>query len=93
MEIFLEDAHEKATDTKVLLSNYAADNTTEVIRCKKCQEIGHKKSECPKNTIISAGAKVEDDSVMNNEKEKLRKMFGKCPLCKSSHTYRRKKDG
>ena len=33
MEAFLDDAHEKATDTKVLLSNYAANNSpTENIR-------------------------------------------------------------
>ena len=38
MEIFLDDAHEKATDTKVL-SNYAGDNTAEGIRCKRCHEL------------------------------------------------------
>ena len=101
MEAFLDDAHEKATDTKVLLSNYAANNSSsEEIRCKKCQELGHKKHQCPRNSVTVSAAKVNDDDSndandkkLSAEKEKLKILFGKCPLCKSAHTYKRKKDG
>ena len=102
MEAFLDDAHEKATDTKVLLSNYAANNSpTEGIRCKKCQGFGHKKNDCPKNSVSTAATKVNNDSDSDDttekkliaEKEKLKNLFGKCPLCKSRHSYKRMKDG
>ena len=101
MEAFLDDAHEKATDTKVLLSNYAANNSpSETIRCKKCQEIGHKKYDCPRNAASVSAVKVNDsdsedasEKKLVAEKEKLKKLFGRCPLCKAHHDYKRKKDG
>ena len=76
MEKFIDDAHEKATDTKVLLTSYAAnDSGNENVRCKRCQEIGHKKFECPKNNVTSAALNVdatESDSDDSPAKKKGR---------------------
>ena len=102
MEKFLDDAHEKATDTKVLLSNYAANSSNEAVRCKRCHEIGHRKFECPKNSASIAATRVNaDDSDSDNNqgkkkeelKRKLKDKFGKCPLCKTRHTYKNRRYG
>ena len=103
MEKFLDDAHEKATDTKVLLSNYAANSSNdETVRCKKCHEIGHKKFECPKNSASIAATRVraddsdsDDNPVKKKEelKKKLKEKFGVCPVCKSRHSYKNRRDG
>ena len=92
MEAFMEDAHDKATSTKILLSNYAAqESTTGAIRCKKCHKFGHKKEDCPDNlTVKIAATRVQknddsdddDDNAKQKEKEKWREICGKCPLCK-----------
>ena len=83
MESFIEDAHEKATNTKVLLSNYAAsDSGTETIRCKKCQEVGHKKWDCPKNIsgkVAAARATIgnsdsDDDSALETKRLEERRI-------------------
>ena len=93
MEKFLEEAHEKATDTKVLLCNYAANDNTEGVKCRKCHEFGHKKAQCPSNvTVGAAGAKGGDKASENDKKQKLKELFGKCPLCKEFHSYKRKRD-
>ena len=87
MESFLDDAHERATETKVLLCNYAAGKQEDsMIRCKKCNEFGHKQFKCPQVKV--GGAKVE-----KVDKQKLKESIGKCPLCSSYHTYKRRKDG
>ena len=101
MEKFLDEAHDVATNTKVLLSSYVAQSNSNSIRCLKCNEIGHKKFQCPKNLSGKVGAaKVkglessdEEDDISVDKKQKLRKLFGVCPLCKSCHSYKRKKDG
>ena len=98
MEAFLDNAHERATETKVLLCNYAAGDESS-IRCRRCQELGHKKQDCPKNIVVKAAAattKVDDDSdseQARNEKQKVKDKIGKCPFCKSFHTFKRTKDG
>ena len=56
MEKFLDEAHDVATNTKVLLSSYVAQSNSNSIRCLKCNEIGHKKFQCPKNLSGKVGA-------------------------------------
>ena len=107
MENFLDGAHERATETKVLLSNYAANDQSDEasIKCRKCQEFGHKKQECPKLSPVKVAA-TKSSQVDNNsdagsvtakktqdEKQKVKDMIGKCPHCKSYHTFKRRKDG
>ena len=102
MENFLDKAHEEATTTKVLLSNYAAKElTNEGIKSKKCHKIGHKKNECPDTSLSIAATKTrvkndsDDDSsdkVLESEKQKAKELAGQCPHCKSSHTFRRRRD-
>ena len=86
--------------TKVLLCNYGANDKSDDsgIRCRKCQEIGHKKQDCPKNiSVKAAAAKVDGDSdseaALKEEKQRVKEKIGKCPHCKSYHTFRRNKDG
>ena len=55
MEVFLEIIREKATNSKVLLSNYAAHDAEE-IKCRKCHKFGHKKADCTE--LASASAKA-----------------------------------
>ena len=105
MEAFLEEAHEKATKTKILLSSYAAiDAASDGIRCRRCQEIGHKKQDCTKTfTVKVAAAKAKDSDESDSEdfiakkqqdrKKFLEDQFGKCPLCKKKHTFTRTHDG
>ena len=56
MEKFLDEAHDVATNTKVLLSSYVAQSNSNNLRCLKCNEIGHKKFQCPKNLGGKVGA-------------------------------------
>ena len=70
---FLDDAHEKATDTKVLLSNYAANSSNEAVRCKRCHEIGHRKFECPKNSASIAATRVNADDSDSDDNQGKRK--------------------
>ena len=91
MEAFLEEIREKATNSKILLSNYAAQDTAlESIKCKRCHKIGHKKADCSEpaavNIALTKTKKVnsddDDDSRISEQKERIRKLCGKCPLCK-----------
>ena len=104
MEAFIDKAHERATETKVLLCNYAANDNPDdsAIRCRKCHEVGHKKQDCLKNATVKAAAAkaaIDDDSDSETvkkereDKQKVKEMIGKCPHCKSYHTFKRKKDG
>ena len=104
MVLFLEQAREVATSTKVLLSSYGEQPDTKLI-CKKCGQAGHKKYECTVKINAASVSKVESDdtsddeetSKNNEEKEKeikrrVRERCGKCPICKKRHTFTRKKD-
>ena len=99
MEIFLEEIREKATNSKVLLSNYAAHDGEEV-RCRKCHKLGHKKADCTEPASVSAKAALakatkddsSDDEDLKEEFKKLKDICGKCPLCKSFHTFKRLRD-
>ena len=104
MVLFLEQAREEATSTKVLLSSYGEQSDTKLI-CKKCGQAGHKKYECTVKINAARVSKVESDdtsddeetSKNNEEKEKeikrrVRERCGKCPICKKRHTFTRKKD-
>ena len=104
MEAFIDGAHNKATETKILLTNYAAQEPAAgSIRCKKCHKIGHKKDECPDGfnvKIAASKSKQEDDSdeetvkkQRENEKQKAKDACGKCPQCRSRHTFKRRSDG
>ena len=106
MEKFLEAAHEKATNTKVLLSNYAAlDSTEDQIKCRKCHNFGHRKTDCPQLQgaikVAATKSKTASDSdddgndakKLEEEKRKARELCGKCPHCKARHTFRRRRDG
>ena len=103
MEAFLDESHEVATSTKVLLSNYAAQDQTSDIKCKRCHKVGHKRAECPDAPVVNVAAtktKARDDSdddssgktQLEADRVKARDFAGKCPLCKVKHTFRRKKD-
>ena len=105
MEKFMDEQHEIATNTKVLLSSYVVSQPpAESIRCKKCHEFGHKKFECPQiptaklNAVKTNDVDSSDDDqnqVKSKDKQKadLRKLFGACPLCKSQHSFKKKRDG
>ena len=105
MEKFLEEAHEIATNTKVLLSSYATSKpVSEKIRCKKCHEFGHYKYDCPKNPTVKVNAVKSKDADSSDDEENhskrieklkkdLKESFGKCPLCKDRHTFKKKRDG
>ena len=80
MESFLEIVHDRATETKILLSNYAANDIKKEndsnVKCRKCNKMGHKQFNCP--NVSAAAAKVTKPT--------------NCPLCNEPHTYKRKKD-
>ena len=107
MEVFLEDIREKATNSKVLLTNYAANDSVGDIKCKRCQNFGHKKADCPEPASAYSNAALtktkkedtsdeDDDNEVDDRDEEYRKKLkvicGKCPLCKAHHTYRRTLD-
>ena len=97
MEVFLEDIREKATNPKVLLSNYAVVDVAEGIRCRKCNKLGHKKAACTelaevKIAAVKTSSLDEEDEKSQDLKNKLRDTIGKCPLCNSFHNYKRLKD-
>ena len=105
MEKYLEEAHEIATNTKVLLSSYATSKpVSEKIRCKKCHEYGHYKYDCPRNPTVKVNAVKSRDADSSDDEENqskrieklkldLKESFGKCPLCKARHTFKKKRDG
>ena len=106
MMIFLEEAREKSTNTKVLLSCYGDQSEEKQITCRKCGNSGHKKTNCPGNfNAVKAAAVVSDDDSSDDEdaeksrkerdkamKKRVREMCGKCSICNKRHTFTRKKD-
>ena len=99
MEAFMEDAHDKATSTKILLSNYAAQESSAVIiRCKKCHKIGPKNEDCTDFLNVKVDAtrnqknESDDDSCdtrqNENEKQRIRELCGKY-----RNTFKRRMDG
>jgi hypothetical protein len=96
---FLDQARDRALQSKVLLSSYE-DEEGEKLTCKKCGLSGHKMRNCPTVKANSANAsKVsedEDDRDIEKKKKKLKKEqreeCGKCPLCSKYHTYLRRSD-
>lgn len=106
MMIFLEEAREKSTNTKVLLSCYGDQLEEKQVSCRKCGTSGHKRASCPGNfnAVKAAVVDSDDDSSDDEEAEKSRKerdeamkkrvreMCGKCNICKKRHTFTRKKD-
>ena len=95
MEAFIEDAHEKATKTKILLSNYAAQDSPSV------KKLGHKRdgpelSDAKVGAVKSRGyeeSDEEEEKPFESEKKRLRELCGKCPLCKTNHNFKRRRDG
>ena len=105
MMVFLEQAREKAINTKVLLSCYG-EQPVEKLSCEKCGISGHKKANCPARFNAMQGSMADDDSsdddedAVKNRKEREKEMkkrvkdkCGKCPICNVRHTFTRKKDG
>ena len=101
---FLEQAREKASSTKVLLSCYSSPSDRHVT-CTKCGNNGHKKSACTVriNALdtkgVNSGESSDDDEAekLRQERDKeikkrVREQCGKCPLCKKRHTFLRKRD-
>ena len=107
MMVFLDQAREKATNTKVLLSCYGDQGEAEgkSFTCRKCGVAGHKKADCTARINAVHSSKVESDTsddevVEKNKKERekelkkrIRDKCGKCPICKERHTFTRKRDG
>ena len=106
MEAFIDIIHEKATNTKILLSSYGASSVgssnNDGLKCHKCNKAGHKKSNCPLLEAKVGASQVmkEDDTdeeevpqKIQIEVKKLKKVVGVCPICKVSHNYTRKRDG
>ena len=86
---FLQNAHHKATETKVLLSSYAAQAST-----KSEKKVTTAQVKVDKQSV--ADISDSDDQADNQEKDKERKkaktMCGQCPLCDSSHSFTRCRD-
>ena len=86
---FLQNAHHKATETKVLLSSYAAQAST-----KSEKKVTTAQVKVDKQSV--ADISDSDDQADNQEKDKERKkaktMCGQCPLCDSSHSFTRRRD-
>ena len=104
MMAFLDEAREKATNSKVLLSCYGGLSDEKSITCRKCGLTGHKKSGCPTKINSARSSKVytdsSDEEAERNKKErekelrkKVKEKCGKCPICKERHTFTRNRDG
>ena len=108
MESFIEVIHEKATNTKILLTSYGATGSgssmVDGIKCHKCNKTGHKKSQCNMSDVKVGATKVTHDSEsddddsgtsqkLKQEISKLKRKAGNCPSCKVGHVYTRKRDG
>ena len=106
MVVFLEQAREVATSTKVLLSSYGEQSDPK-LTCKKCGQTGHKKFECTRTVKINAASASKADSDDSSEdgeatknkeetekeiKKRVRERCGRCPICKKRHTFTRRKD-
>ena len=96
--VFLEEAQDRATNTKSHLNNEAAvSQPKEEIRCRKCNKKGHIKRDCTV-AAVRVQKDPEDSSDEINPKndsgyiKKLTELCGKCPLCKSRHEFTRKRD-
>ena len=107
MMIFLEDAREKATSTKVLLSSYSTQSEEKQLICRKCGISGHKKLDCTAKINAFKSTKADSDNssedgeeeAEKNRKDKdkewkkrVKERCGKCPVCKKRHTFTRKRD-
>ena len=59
---------------QVLLSSYVSNSSKDGIRCNKCNEISHKKSECtnPKATFASMDIRLKDATEKDDKKKLLR---------------------
>ena len=101
---FLEQAREKATSTKVLLSCYNKSDDMQ-LSCANCGSNKHNKSVCTArvNAVTTIGAALNDSSSeddsdrLRKEKDievmkRVREQCGKCPLCKKRHTFIRRRD-
>ena len=90
---FLDQARDRALQSKVLLSSYEEDES-EKLGCQKCGLSGHRIKNCPTVKAHSANAnEVPDDKDKNKKLKKLqREECGRCPLCSRHHTYIRRKD-
>ena len=94
---FLDQARDKALQSKVLLSSY---DTEEFEKCRKCGSSSHRAKNCTdvKANSATVSKVADEDSDEDNEKKsrKLKKRqkdeCGKCPLCSKNHTYIRWKD-
>ena len=101
---FLEQAREKATSTKVLLSCYAKSDDFQT-SCSNCGSSSHNKSVCTvrvnavKTTGVTSHESSSEDEGDRLRREKdvevrkrIREQCGKCPLCKKRHTFIRRRD-
>ena len=105
MMAFLDQAREKATSTKVLLSCYGDNPEEKEVTCSKCGSSSHKKAFCTVKINAVNTSKVDTDTSDDEEaernrrdkdievKKRVREKCGKCPLCKKRHTFIRKRDG
>ena len=68
---FLEEAHERATNTKAHLTNYATQNQSiDELRCRKCNKKGHVKKDC---TVATVRVKKDPEDTENQIKHKFYK--------------------
>ena len=75
MTVFLEQAREKSTSTKVLLSCYGEQTDEKQPDCRRCGDSGHKKANCPvKFNAVKAGTvDSDDDSSEEEDNERIKK--------------------
>ena len=104
---FLDQARDKATSTKVLLSCYGSKTDAIETSCSKCGSSSHKKAACTVRISAVKTEEVESDETSDDDgdaarlrrekdkevKKRVRDQCGKCPLCKKRHTFIRKRDG
>ena len=93
---FLEVARDQAVQTKVFMAGLE-QKEVEVL-CKRCGGSGHRAKHCPSNnqrigsmnsTSVTAAA---GDNQKKEREKKAEKECGKCPLCKSPHTFYNNKE-
>ena len=78
MMAFLDEAREKTTNSKSLLSCYGGLSDEKSITCRKCGLTGHKKSGCPTKINSARSSKVytdsSDEEAERNKKEREKEL-------------------
>ena len=95
---FLEKAHRKSTDTKVLLSSYAAQNTDKVKSTtvdkidkseRKLKVAQAKLKQLANKSKLDKSGDVESKKDLELDRKKDKDFCGKCPICDIYHTFNR----